>query len=74
MELHERLRKYRLLPMSIIVFLMYLTADMTNWYKIHYAELREWSNAPIIAYLSTLVAGLLKTAQIALQKTEKDDD
>lgn len=70
---HITLRKYRVIPTVVTLFLMYLTWDMTQWYKEHFSDLVEWSNAPIVAYLSSLVAGLFKTSQIALQKHEADE-
>ncbi len=72
--MHNTLRQYRVIPTAVILFLMFLTADMTSWYQEHYLELKEWMNAPVIAYLSSLVAGLFKCAQIVLNKNEKDED
>lgn len=71
-DLHILLLRYRVLPLLITLFLMYYTADMTSWYKENFSTLKEWQNVPIVTYLTTLVAGLVGIAKMAIQPNEHD--
>jgi len=73
-KLHIRLRQYRVIPVAVTVFLMWYCLYLTNWMLDNIKELSEWQLIPFTAIIPSLVAGLFKTSQIALQKHEKDEE
>jgi len=72
--LHVVLRQYRALQIALITFLGYLTWDSVEWYYSNYDQLTQWQNAPIMAFVMSLTAGMFGLAKLVIKKHEKDDD
>ena len=70
--LHVILRRFKVVPILVLVFFMWLTWDMTVFYKGIALELTEWQVAPIFGYLGVLVAAI-KYGLDAIRKGEEVD-
>lgn len=55
---HVYLQRYRVIAVVIVGFFIYQTYDLTMWYKLHFHELKEWQNAPIVGLITGYVAAL----------------
>jgi hypothetical protein len=72
--LHTILRQYRVLQLGLILFLCYVTYELTEWMtQSPFSELSDWHVAPITATLPALVAGLFALANSVMKKNEIDD-
>ena len=72
--MHETLRKYRVLQMSLIVFLSAVTWILIDWITaVPFNELQDWHLAPVTAALPALIAGLFGLANSVMKRNEKDE-
>ena len=68
------MRQYRLVPIAITGFFMWLTLDMWNWFMENHDDLKEWTNASFIAVIS-LAAGAVKWSLENIRvKYEQDEE
>ena len=72
-SLHKHFTRWRVLPVTVLIFVMALTVDMTYWYQEHAHSLTEWQNAPIIGYLTMLVGVIAKFLDNVSKAYEKDN-
>jgi len=73
-DLHNTIRKFRVIFISVIAFLMWLTLDVWEYIKLTLPELSDWQGAVLATAFSTLIAGLFAVAKASSSKHEKDDD
>ena len=73
-SIHLQLTKWRVLPVCVLLFVMWLTVDMTQWYQENALELNDWQNAPIIGYLTMLVGVVAKFLDNLTKAYEKDHE
>jgi hypothetical protein len=71
--LHERIKKYRILHIIVILFLIWLTADVWEYIKLNLKDLETAQAAAITGIFSSLVGGLFVTSKDSKVKIEIDD-
>jgi hypothetical protein len=72
-KIHQILRQFRVVAVTLTVFFMYLTLDMWHWFQDNHTELKEWANGSFSA-LVLLAAGTVKwSLEQFFKKIEKDD-
>jgi hypothetical protein len=72
--MHEILRQYRVLQMSLIVFLSTITWLLIDWItQTPFNELQDWHLAPVTAALPALIAGLFGLANSVMKGNQKDE-
>ncbi len=59
--LHVRLRQYRVIAVSILLFCAWQIHQLTSWYFVHFKELQEWQNAGF-GTLALAYVGVFKLA------------
>ena len=67
---HIYLKKYRVIAISIVLFFMWQTYVLTEWYMEHFNELKEWQNVPVVG----LIGGYVTALKFALEHILADDD
>lgn len=70
--LHIILRRFKFIPILVLIFFAYLTWDIHMWYKLNALILEEWQVAGIFAYLGTLIPIVMKCLD-AIRKGEETD-
>jgi len=70
--LHIVLRRFKLVPILVLIFFMGLTCWVTSWYMGVAVELNDWGVAPIMGYLATLT-GCVKWAMENIRLGEQKD-
>ena len=70
--LHVILRRFKIIPIVVLVFFMVLTWEMTEWYQGVALQLQDWQVAPIFGYLGVLI-GAIKFGLDAVRKGEEID-
>ena len=69
--LHVVLKRFKVIQILVLLFFVFLTWDMTLFYKSIALNLLEWQVAPIFAYLTALIA----TVKYCFESfKEKDED
>ena len=72
--LHLVIRQYRVVQISLTVFLSYITYEIVDWMTAtSYIELQNWHLAPVTAALPALVAGLFKLVDSIIKRNEIDE-
>jgi hypothetical protein len=75
--LHVTLRRFKIVPILVLIFFIFLTWDMTVFYKGVALSLQEWQVAPIFAFLAVLVTAIkycLDAIRMAEEKDEHDKE
>ena len=70
---HTILKKFKVIQIVVLIFFLYLTWDMTEFYKSVALELKDWQVSPIFAYLTALI-GVIKYCFESISKREDDND
>lgn len=71
--IHIVLRRFKLIPIFVLVFFMGLTCWVTAWYMSVAIQLSGWGIAPIMGYLATLT-GCVKWAMENIRLGEEKDE
>lgn len=71
--LHEIIKKYRIIYILVISFLMWLTYDVWNFTKANISLLTDWQLLPLATAFSSLIAGLFAAAKQTSSRVEKDE-
>ena len=56
--LHVVLKRFKVIQILVLLFFVFLTWDMTLFYKGIALQLLEWQVAPMFAYLTALIAAV----------------
>lgn len=70
--LHIILRRFKLIPILVLIFFMGLTCWVTAWYMTVAIQLQAWGVAPVLGYLATLT-GCVKWAMENIRRGEEKD-
>lgn len=68
--LHVVLKRFKIIQILVLLFFVFLTWDMTLFYKGIALELLEWQVAPMFAYLTALIAAV----KFCFQSIKDKDD
>lgn len=71
--LYEILRHYRVLPVLIILYLIYVNERLLDYTFTNMHNLHEWQFSPLVAGFVSITGGLIALAKLILNKVEKDD-
>lgn len=71
---YETLRKYRVLPIAIILYLIYVNERLLGYTFENIKDLQEWQLSPLVAGFVSITGGLIALAKLILNKIEDDDD
>ncbi len=67
---HIYLKQYRVIAITIVIFFMFQTLVLTEWYIENYYKLKEWQNAPVVGLILAYVTAL----KFALEHILEDQD
>ena len=71
--LHIVIRKYRVMPIALTLFFVWITIDMWFWYKANHQLMEEWSIAGFIS-LMLFAGGAVKwSLENFMKKIEIDE-
>lgn len=71
---HVVLRRFKVIQIAVLLFFIFLTWDMTLFYKGVALQLQEWQVTPIFAYLTALIATIKYCFESLSRREENDHD
>lgn len=73
--IHQRVRDWRVIQISVTVFLCYILWALTDWMlAASFINLQTWHLAPITAAFPALIAGLFAIINTIMKRNEKEEE
>jgi len=73
-DLHHRLQKYRIIPLIVIAFILWMTYDFHKFYVANALKMEDFQVAGVFAYAGVLIGAIKFLFEHIIAKIERDDD